>query len=161
VLDQRDVHDVAVGRSAATAPGEVVAATGNPAAPGVGWFMESLLGAGGLIGTPTDLVRLVDGLDPSKPGEHLLDGPTYAGMLTPGPGGWGLGVRLFGGETFGHTGSLAGTRDMVVHQADGITWAVTTNGSFGDHGSVLYNVMTRALATVAAWPAYDLGPDLP
>ena len=50
---------------------------------------------------------------------------------------------------------------MVVHQADGITWAITTNGDFGDHGSVLYSVMTRALATVAAWPAYDLSPDLP
>ena len=70
-------------------------------------------------------------------------------------------VRLFGGATFGHTGSLASTRDMVVHQADGITWAITTNGSFGDHGSVLYSVMSHALATVGAWPAYDLSPDLP
>ena len=82
-------------------------------------------------------------------------------MVTPGPGGWGLGVRLFADGTFGHTGSVSGTRDMVVHQADGITWAITTNGSFDDHGTVLYRVMSQALATVSAWPAYDLSPDLP
>jgi hypothetical protein len=50
---------------------------------------------------------------------------------------------------------------MMVHQANGITWAITTNGSFGDHGSVLYSVMNRALSTVPAWPAWDLSPDLP
>ena len=161
VLDVRDVHDVEQGRSAALVPGEVSHANGAPWDPGVGWFMESLLGAGGLVGTPTDLVRVVDGLDPGMPGEHLLDPLTYLQMLTPGPGGWGLGVRLFGGSTFGHTGSLASSRGMVVHQADGVTWAITTNGSFGDHGSVLYSVMSRAIATIGAWPTWDLGPDLP
>ena len=161
VLDPRHVHDVEQGHSEALLPGEVAHANGAPGAPGVGWFMESLLGAGGLVGTPTDLVRVVDGLDPGRPGEHLLDPLTYLQMLTPGPGGWGLGVRLFGGSTFGHTGSLASARGMVVHQADGVTWAITTNGSFGDHGSVLYSVMSRAIATIGAWPTWDLGPDLP
>jgi CubicO group peptidase (beta-lactamase class C family) len=161
VLDDRDIHDVALGTTAGRLPHEVVHLTGPPDQPGVGWFMESLLGAGGLVGTPIDLVRLVDGLDPAKPGPHLLDPATYDAMLAPGAGGWGLGVRLFGADAFGHTGSLASTRDMVVHQADGITWAITTNGNFGDHGSVLYSVMSRALATVAAWPSYDLAPDLP
>jgi D-alanyl-D-alanine carboxypeptidase len=161
VLDDRDINDLALGTTAGLLPNEVAHATGPPEQPGVGWFMESLLGAGGLVGTPVDLVRLVDGLDPNEAGPHLLDPATYNEMLTPGPGGWGLGVRLFGGDTFGHTGSLASTRDMVVHQADGITWAITTNGDFGDHGSVLYSVMSRALATVAAWPSYDLSPDLP
>ena len=141
MLDPRGVHDVVQGQTAGRQPGEVASLTGDPASPGVGWFMESLLGAGGLIGTPTDLVRVVDGLDPAKAGEHLLDPATYAALVTPGP--------------------LAGTRDMVVHQADGITWAITTNGNFGDHGTVLYRVMSQALATVGAWPAYDLSPDLP
>jgi CubicO group peptidase (beta-lactamase class C family) len=150
VLDPRGVHDVALGASDHPAAGEVASPTGNPATPGVGWFMESLLGAGGLIGTPADLVRVVDGLDPAKPGEHLLAPDEYAAMATPGPGGWGLGVRLFEPGTYGHTGSLAGARAMAVHQANGVTWAITTNGSFGDHGSVLYSVMSRALATVAA-----------
>ena len=73
--------------------------------------------------------------------------------------------RLFDGEkvyVVSHApGSLAGTREMVVHQADGLTWAITTNGSFGDHGTVLYRVMSQALAAVGAWPGYDLSPDLP
>jgi D-alanyl-D-alanine carboxypeptidase len=161
VLDARNVHDVEQGHSAALVPGEVWHGNGPPWDPGVGWFMESLLGAGGLVGTPTDLVRVVDGLDPGLPSEHLLDPLTYLQMLTPGPGGWGLGVRLFGGGTFGHTGSLASARGMVVHQDDGVTWAITTNGSFGDHGSVLYSVMSRAIATIGAWPTWDLSPDLP
>ena len=45
---------------------------------------------------------------------------------------------------------------MMVHQADGTTWAITTTGSFGDHGSVLYSTMSRALSTVSDWPTYDL-----
>jgi CubicO group peptidase (beta-lactamase class C family) len=161
VLEPRGVHDVVLGRTDVRLPGEVVSATGNPNVPGVGWFMESLLGAGGLLGTPTDLVRVLDGLDPGKGGEHLLAPEEYFSMLQPEPGGWGLGVRLFGAGSYGHTGSLAGARGMMVHQANGITWAITTNGTFGDHGSVLYGVMNRALATVPAWPAWDLSPDLP
>ena len=109
VLDPRGVHDVVLGQTAGRQPGEVASLTGDPSNPGVGWFMESLLGAGGLIGTPTDLVRVVDGLDPAKAGEHLLDPATYAALVTPGPGSWGLGVRLFGDGSYGHTGSLAGT----------------------------------------------------
>jgi CubicO group peptidase (beta-lactamase class C family) len=161
VLGPRNVHDVTLGHTAVAVPGQVVHPTGPAGAPGVGWFMESLEGAGGLVGTPVDLVRIVDGLDPRRPGNHLLSPAAYAAMLAPEPGGWGLGVRLFGPGGYGHTGSLPSTRDMTVHQADGITWAITTTGTFGDHGSVLYGVMSRALATVTAWPSWDLNPDLP
>ena len=162
VLAPRGVHDVVLGRTAVRLPGEVVSVTGNPNVPGVGWFMESLLGAGGLLGTPTDLVRVVDGLDPAKARRApAVDPATYARCCSPGRAGGAWACGCSAPASYGHTGSLAGARGMVVHQANGITWAITTNGSFGDHGSVLYSVMSRALATVPAWPAWDLSADLP
>jgi D-alanyl-D-alanine carboxypeptidase len=160
-LDPVGAARVATGSTKGRLPGEVSHADTNPDAPGDGWFMESLLGAGSLVGTPTDLVKVLDGLDPSKPGNHLISTSTYGGMISPGPGSWGLGVRIFDTGFYGHTGSLASARSMAVHQPDGVTWAITTNGNFGDHGSVLFSVMSRALGTVAAWPAYDLTGDVP
>ena len=43
-------------------PGDVA----HPTTPGRS-FMEALAGAGAWIGTPTDLVRIIDGLDRTRP----------------------------------------------------------------------------------------------
>jgi hypothetical protein len=50
---------------------------------------------------------------------------------------------------------------MMVHEANGVTWSIMVNARFADHGDVLLALMDRAMAKVAQWPAYDLGPDLP
>ena len=169
VLEPRGVSLLGLGRTTFTEPGDAAHPTADPLGPGVGYFMESLLGAGGLLGTPTDIVRVVDGLDPTRSGPGsaapdrpaLLDSAAFADLLTPGPSRWGLGVDVLGPGAYGHTGSLAGARAMTVHQADGTTWAITVNAAFGNHGSVLGSVMGRAIAAVPAWPAWDLSPDLP
>jgi D-alanyl-D-alanine carboxypeptidase len=169
VLEPRGAVRIGPGRTTFTEPGDAAHPTADPLGPGVGFFMESLLGAGGLLGTPTDVVRVVDGLDPTRSGPGsaapdrpaLLDSAGFSDLLLPGPSRWGLGVDVLGPGAFGHTGSLAGARSMTVHQADGTTWAITVNAAFGDHGSVLGSLMARALAAVPAWPAWDLAPDLP
>ena len=85
--------------------------------------------------------------------------PTDAGD----PGLWyGLGLISYGsGTAYGHTGSLMGSRTMMVHEADGTTWCIVVNARFSDHSDVLSSLMHRALARVGSWPSYDLGPDLP
>ena len=167
VLSRRGIHDAALGRSQSPLPGEVTHRTQPADQPGGGHFMESLLGAGAWVGSAVDLVRFLDGLDPTKPGNHLIRPDVYAHLLDPPPGRepggitWGLGVEVFGPDTFGHTGSLAGARGMMQHRADGITWAIVVNGTIANHGVVLQGLMNRAIASIDTWPTYDYSPDLP
>ena len=75
---------------------------------------------------------------------------------------YGLGLLNYrSGLAWGHTGALMGSRTMMVHEANGVTWAIMVNARFSDHGDVLLALMDRAMARVAQWPAHDLGPDLP
>lgn len=155
VLERRNVRDARIGASFGRKPDEVA----YPAANGT--FLESLSGAGGWLGTAVDLARFIDGLDPDKPGQHLLKPTTYQQLVSPYLGSWGLGVEVFEDGSWGHTGSLASARAMAVHQPDGITWGVVVNGNVENHNEVLRDLMKRALATTTDWPAWDYSPELP
>lgn len=155
VLERRNVRDARIGASFGRKPDEVAYRAAG------GTFLESLSGAGGWLGTSVDLARFLDGLDPDKPGQHLLKPTTYAELTTPGLGSWGLGVEVFANGAWGHTGSLAGARAMAVHQPDGLTWGIVVNGEFENHNEVLRELMGRALGTVNDWPEWDYSPELP
>jgi CubicO group peptidase (beta-lactamase class C family) len=164
-LARRGVTDAVLGRSQVRFPGEV-----SHVRTARGSYVEALEGAGGWVGTAVDLVRVVDGLDPTKPGTHLL-GPDLAALLTaPTPGQvdgfpWGLGVAIYGGDrdrgTWGHTGSLAGARSMVVHRSDGVTWAIVVNGELPSQQSILQSLLTHVVDALGPLPDVDHGPDLP
>ena len=162
-LSRRGIRDVVVGRSHLFGPTDVTHRTPAVDEPGGGNFMESIGGAGDLIGTPTDLVRFLDGLDPNKPGAHLLSPVLYTEFTTvqPGFGSWGLGAEVFGPDSYGHGGSLDGARGAMVHRADGFTYAITVNGSFNAHSSLLRDTVARAIATVTDWPTWDYNDELP
>ena len=146
---------------------EAVHPTPAADAPGGGWFMETLGPAGAWLGTATDLVRFLDGLDPARPGQPLVSAATSAAMSAKpayalGSAWYGLGLRVYdNGASWGHTGSLHNARAMMLHQADGTTWAILVDGSFDKHGDELSALMASALSTVTSWPTTDLGPDLP
>ena len=162
-LARRGATDVVVGRSHLFGPTDVTHRTPAVDVPGGGNFMESIGGAGALIGTPIDLVRFLDGLDPDKPGPHLLTPELYQQFTTvqPGLGSWGLGAEVFGSGSFGHSGSLDGARGAMVHRADGFTYAITVNGSFNAHSSTLRDAVSRAIATVPTWPTWGYNNELP
>ncbi len=167
----RGVLDMYTGATYTRAPLDVAHRTPGLNERGGGWFMESIGAAGAWMGTPVDAVRIVDGLDPNKPGVHLLGYTQLAQMrarpaTARGEGGTWYGLALINfddGAGFGHSGALEGSRTLVVHDADGLSWSIMVNGKFADHAAVLSAVMRSALATVPAgeWPTYDLGPDLP
>ncbi len=144
-------------------PHEAVHVTPLPDELGGGWFMEGLGAAGAWLGTSVDLVRFVDALA----GGGLVRPSTLATMLaSPGivpdaTAWWALGLRNYGGGTWGHTGSLRQARAMFLHRPDGTSWAILVNGTFPDHGDELTALMARAIAAVPTWPTADLGPDLP
>ena len=148
---------------------EIVHDTPGPDAVGGGWFMETLGGAGALVGTAVDLVRFLDGLDASRPGTDLVGPATLSAMTAkpayakPGASVWyGQGLIVYGdGADWGHTGSLHNARGMMLHRGDGTTFAILFNGTFDKHADEMANLMSAALATVTHWPTVDLSPDLP
>jgi D-alanyl-D-alanine carboxypeptidase len=123
-------------------------------------FMEALGAAGTWVATASDLVKILDAIDPTKPGVHLLAPETLATALMappvpfPHPDRWyGLAMRVWdSGEGWGHTGTLENARSMVFHRPDGITWAIMVNGNTPSNTDNLEGIMDKALATVTTWP---------
>jgi D-alanyl-D-alanine carboxypeptidase len=119
-------------------------------------FMEALGAAGAWVGTPVDLVTIVDALDPAKPGPKLLTPASALQMHARPPVAftkpdvwYGLGlIEWDNGTAWGHTGTLENARSMVVHRADGITWAVTVNGNYPAQADRIRGMVDKALGTV-------------
>jgi D-alanyl-D-alanine carboxypeptidase len=98
--------------------------------------MEVLGASGAWIAAPADLVRILDSLDYSLDTWHPLSEAMSQTMRDPplfanGVGGarwYGMGLMVRADGTYGHTGTIESTHAMVLHRADGVTWAVTVNG---------------------------------
>jgi D-alanyl-D-alanine carboxypeptidase len=70
-------------------------------------------------------------------------------MKTPfggrrGQRGYGLGLLLYGGERYGHTGTIEATHAMVMNRGDGVTWAITVSGPYPDDTPRLESIINRA-----------------
>jgi len=114
-------------------------------------FMETLGAAGAWNATPSDLVTILNSVDPTTPGWKALSPDTMATMRyrvpTPNPpSGYGLGVINYDGDAWGHTGTLQNTHAMVLVQPDGVTWAITVSGEYPSSTGQLRTIMRRALA---------------
>jgi D-alanyl-D-alanine carboxypeptidase len=122
-------------------------------------YMEALGPAGAWIGTPADLVRIVDSLDDTLPGFHPLLPATVALMRTPLPiayikpgDAYGLALRLWSDGTWGHTGTIENAHSMVIHRDDGITWALMINGNSPSVTDTIRKVVDAAFATMSIRP---------
>ncbi len=136
-------------------------------------YMEVLGAAGSWIASPTEVATIIDSLDHATPGWKPLSAESVAAMSTitqdpplppevaattsttlepppPPTRGFGMGLMIFGPDSFGHTGTLESTHAMTVRQADGLTWAITVSG---DHPS-----STRDLAGIVAEALRYEGP---
>jgi D-alanyl-D-alanine carboxypeptidase len=112
-------------------------------------YMEALGPAGGWIATPEDLVTVLDSLDPTTPGYKPLEPATLELMKTAvggqrGQRGYGLGLLLYGGERYGHTGTIESTHAMAMNRGDGVTWAITVSGPSPDDTPRLESIINRA-----------------
>jgi CubicO group peptidase (beta-lactamase class C family) len=163
VLYPSGVVDMYLGSTYSRRPLDVAHVTPGVVESGGGYFMESIGAAGAWMGTPVDIVRVVSTMD------TLLEPGSLAEMRAQRPSdrdgatGWygrGL-VNYRSGQAYGHTGALQGSRTMVVHEANGLTWSIMVNARFPNHAEVLLALMDQALATtpIDAWPLYDLNRD--
>jgi D-alanyl-D-alanine carboxypeptidase len=113
-------------------------------------FMETLGPAGAWNATPTDLVTIINSIDPDTSGWKAVSPDTARSMrfrVPTGlpPGGYGLGLINYG-DAYGHTGTIQNAHSMVLRQADGITWAVTVSGEYPSDTPQLRNIVQRAFA---------------
>ncbi len=115
-------------------------------------YMEVLGAAGAWVATPSDLVTIIDSLDPDTPGWKPLEPETVAMMKTSATNlsapdrGYGMGLILYGGGAAGHTGTIESTHAMVFDRADNVTWAVTVSGENPSDTVRLAGIVDRALA---------------
>jgi D-alanyl-D-alanine carboxypeptidase len=114
-------------------------------------FMEVLGAAGAWNATPADLVTILNSLDPATPGWKAVSPETARSMrfridVGGQPGGYGLGLINYENDTWGHTGTIQNTHAMVLHQADGLTWAITVSGNNPSNTGSLRTMMRSALA---------------
>jgi D-alanyl-D-alanine carboxypeptidase len=108
-------------------------------------FMETLGAAGAWNATPTDLVRILNSIDPVTPGWKALAPASIRAMQPLRVGGYGLGLIGYP-NGWGHTGTIENTHAMVVAQPDGLTWAVTVSGEYPGESSNLAGIVAAALA---------------
>ncbi|NOX30351.1 MAG: beta-lactamase family protein [Actinobacteria bacterium] len=114
-------------------------------------YMEVLGGAGAWIATPSDLVTIIDSLDPTTPGWKPLEPETVALMKTSvnDPSvpdrGYGMGMILYGGGNAGHTGTIESTHAMLLDRADNVTWAITVSGDYPKETPRLATIIDDAL----------------
>jgi D-alanyl-D-alanine carboxypeptidase len=115
-------------------------------------YMEVLGAAGAWVATPSDLVTIVDALDPDTPGWKPLEPETVRAMKTSATDpsapdrGYAMGLILYGGGAAGHTGTIESTHAMVFDRADNVTWAVTVSGENPSDTVRLAGMVDRALA---------------
>ncbi|NND75021.1 MAG: beta-lactamase family protein [Ilumatobacter sp.] len=112
-------------------------------------YMETLGAAGSWIATPTDLVTIMDSLDPSTPGVKPLEPETLELMKTPvngqlGQRGYGLGLISYGPGRYGHTGTIENTHAMTMNRGDGVTWSITVAGPYPSNTPRLESFINRA-----------------
>ena len=102
-------------------------------------YMEVLAGAGAWTATPADLVRILDALDPAKPGWHPVSKRMLDVMRRPmptvpypsAPERWyGLGLMVSTDGSWWHTGTVESTHAMAFARPDGVTWSVLVSGNY-------------------------------
>jgi D-alanyl-D-alanine carboxypeptidase len=114
-------------------------------------YMEALGAAGAWIATPTDVVTILDSLDPTLDRWHPLSDEMLMTMRSQpfvpyATAGYGLGLIMYADGSYGHTGTLESTHAMALHRGDGVTWAVTVSGEYPAESEDLRSIVDRAFA---------------
>jgi D-alanyl-D-alanine carboxypeptidase len=117
-------------------------------------YMEVLGGAGSWTATPSDVVKIIDSLDNTKPGFHPLPDDLVALMRRPltgieypaTPERWyGLATMAYANQSWGHTGTIENTHAMVVHRPDGMTWSILVSGNYPEDTPDLAGIFQEAI----------------
>jgi N-acyl-D-amino-acid deacylase len=169
MMSKLGVRSIRVGSSKASGPNEVeyYQALGEPKGPYQSFNLEGLGAAGGLVGTPRDLVTFIDHIFGTADAliknkevfMEILKPPTE----NPDRRFYGLGFNVVpfkqGTQTLFHYGSLPGTSSFIAKYANGWTIAAIFNKRRQDYnalGSSIDNALSsaRALAKLPSATEY-------
>jgi D-alanyl-D-alanine carboxypeptidase len=114
-------------------------------------YMETLAAAGSWNATPSDLVAIINSIDPETSGwkavsEELMQTMRHRVPTGRAPAGYGLGLINYDGGAWGHTGTIQNARAMVLVQPDGVTWAITVSGAYPGESGNLRSMFRNALS---------------
>jgi CubicO group peptidase (beta-lactamase class C family) len=125
-----------------------------------GTDISTLGAAGGWIGTPSELLKLVAAIDGDKYRFDILSQETIDLMVNKDRRSYPVGWRGSNGKTtWWRTGSLAGTSALIVHQNDEISYAIITNTSSwkgSDFTLGLNRLMQSVIKSCSSMPNRDL-----
>lgn len=114
-------------------------------------YMELLGAAGAWSASSTDLARFARTLLLSEVGQGVLSPAMWESMKSPArlvTGGrvwdYGLGLRLFGAGSWGHTGSIESIKALMIVFPDGGTVAVLIDGEQPERTDDLIGIVSEA-----------------
>lgn len=134
-----------------------------------GFSVPARDGQGGWVASPADYLRFLHAVD-GRPGRPDVVGSGVVEWVNTRPDGpvfefansWysGFSVRPQAGDYFwSHGGSLPGTRALVIHRPDGVSYVMLFNArAGGDFSSEIGSILGGPLRAVpdTAWPEHDL-----
>ena len=126
-----------------------------------GNYIEALLGAGGWVASPTELLKFLAVIDGCPIVPDILSKESIQLMMKKGdnstlPIGW---MTATENGNCSRSGTFAGTSAMLCTQSNGYSWALITNTSRWEGPSFtrrLKSVMRTAMSKVTVWPERDL-----
>ena len=123
--------------------------------------IKALGAAGGWVASPAEMLKLVVAIDGFDTKPEILKPESIRMMTSKGKyGRYLMGWKSTDGHgTWWRTGTLTGTSALLVRQNNGINWIVITNTTTIRKSRIhseTSRMMFRALASMDAWPVYDL-----
>lgn len=134
-----------------------------------GFSLEARDGQGGWVSSAADYLRFVHAVD-GRPERQDVVAPETVDWINTRPQdpvfadetSWYSGFRVrpqSGGHFWSHGGSLPGTRTLLIHRPDGVSYVVLLNSrgtSSSDARSELGTLLGNPLREVSEWPDHDL-----
>ncbi len=126
-----------------------------------GTDINTLGAAGGWIGSPIEVMKLITAIDGRNSSPDILDPETIALMTNRGRSGRGM-FGWKGSDGYGtwwRTGTLTGNAALVVRQNNDINWIILVNTSTYKRSRIhseMSRTMFHAVNEIKNWPEYDL-----
>jgi CubicO group peptidase (beta-lactamase class C family) len=126
-----------------------------------GTDVYTLGAAGGWIGSPIEVMKLITAIDGRDSSPDIIAPETIALMTNRGKSG----REMFGWKgsdgygTWWRTGTLTGNAALVVRQNNDINWIILLNTSTTKRSRIhseMSRTMFHAVAKINKWPEYDL-----
>ncbi len=124
-----------------------------------GWNLEAMDAHGGWIASAKDLLRFVLAVDKFNTKPDILTPASIDTMTTPSltNPNYAKGWEVNQYNNWWHTGSLDGSRSILVRSAGGFAWVIILNdGAEGNFWTDFDNLIWNCIGSTTNYPTFDL-----